>query len=221
MLSNLKRLAKIAVTKAKYKNVKFLKGANVAVGVSFDGYNVIGQNSWVEGHLGYGTYVGDECVLKAKTGKYCSIGHHVNVLTGTHPSHVFVSTSPVFYSTRKQNGLSYVKENKFKEILLADEEHRYGVVIGNDVWIGFGATLLGGITVGNGAIIASNAFVNKDVPPYAIVGGTPAKVIGKRFEDDQIQWLEEFAWWDKGEDWIKENAERFENIETLMKRYAG
>lgn len=221
MLSNLKRLAKIAVTKAKYKNVKFLKGANVAVGVSFDGYNVIGQNSWVEGHLGYGTYVGDECVLKAKTGKYCSIGHHVNVLTGTHPSHVFVSTSPVFYSTRKQNGLSYVKENKFKEILLADEEHRYGVVIGNDVWIGFGATLLGGITVGDGAIIASNAFVNKDVPPYAIVGGTPAKVIGKRFEDDQIQWLEEFAWWDKGEDWIKENAERFENIETLMKRYAG
>lgn len=186
MLSNLKRLAKIAVTKAKYKNVKFLKGANVAVDVSFDGYNVIGQNSWVEGHLGYGTYVGDECVLKAKTGKYCSIGHHVNVLTGTHPSHVFVSTSPVFYSTRKQNGLSYVKENKFKEILLADEEHRYGVVIGNDVWIGFGATLLGGITVGDGAIIASNAFVNKDVPPYAIVGGTPAKVIGKRFEDDQI-----------------------------------
>lgn len=217
MLNTLKRFIKIAVTKSKYKNVKFHRGANVAVGSSFDGYNVIGHNTWVEGHLGYGTYVGDDCVLKAKTGKYCSIGHHVNVLTGTHPSHVFVSTSPVFYSTRKQNGLSYVEESKFKEVLLVDEKKGYGVLVGNDVWIGFGATLLGGITVGDGAIIASNAFVNKDVPPYAIVGGTPAKVIGKRFEDNQIEWLEEFAWWDKDEDWIRENADQFENIDGFMR----
>lgn len=215
MLRNVKRLIKIAAVKRKNKNVKFLRGANIAVGSTFDGYNVIGQNSWVDGHLGYGTYVGDECVFKAKTGKYCSIGHHVNILTGTHPSHVFVSTSPVFYSTRKQNGLTYVSENKFKEVLLADEENGYGVILGNDVWVGFGVTLLGGITIGDGAIIASNAFVNKDVPPYAIVGGTPAKVIGKRFDDDQIEWLETFAWWDKDEGWIRENAGRFENIDVL------
>lgn len=215
MLRNVKRLFKIAAVKRKNKNVKFLRGANIAVGSTFDGYNVIGQNSWVDGHLGYGTYVGDECVFKAKTGKYCSIGHHVNILTGTHPSHVFVSTSPVFYSTRKQNGLTYVSESKFKEVLLADEENGYGVILGNDVWVGFGVTLLGGITIGDGAIIASNAFVNKDVPPYTIVGGTPAKVIGKRFDDDQIEWLESFAWWDKDEDWIRENADKFVDISKL------
>ena len=215
MLRSLKRLIKIANVKKKNRNVKFLRGASIAAGSTFDGHNVIGQNSWIDGHLGYGTYVGDECVFKAKTGKYCSIGHHVNVLTGTHPSHTFVSTSPVFYSTRRQNGLSYVGENKFKEVLLADEEHGYGVIVGNDVWIGFGATLLGGITIGDGAIIASNALVNKDVPPYMVVGGTPAKIIGKRFEDGQIEWLENFAWWDKGEDWIRENAERFEDIDEF------
>lgn len=220
MLDKVKRFIKIATMRTKFKNVRFLKGSNVAVGSSFDGYNVIGRNTWIEGHLGYGTYVGDDCVFKAKTGKYCSIGHHVNVLTGTHPSHVFVSTSPVFYSVRKQNGLSYVDENKFNELLFADEQNGYGVVIGNDVWIGFGATLLGGCTIGDGAIIASNSFVNADVPPYAIVGGTPAKVIGARFYDDQIKWLESFAWWDKGEDWIKDNADQFEDISTFMSRYS-
>lgn len=68
-------------------------------------------------------------------------------------------------------------------------------VIGNDVWIGFNATIMPGINIGDGAIIASNATVTKDVPPYAVVGGNPAKVIRKRFSDEGITKLLELKWW--------------------------
>src|SRR5699024_8636000 len=85
----------------------------------------------------------------------------------------------------------YPKDNEFlakrKELI---------TTIGNDVWIGHGAIIQAGITVGDGAVIASNAVVTKDIPPYAIVGGIPAKIIKYRFSDEMIAAMSQIAWWD-------------------------
>lgn len=79
------------------------------------------------------------------------------------------------------------------------------IVIGNDVWIGYEAIIMAGVTIGNGAIIGTRAVITKDVPPYTIVGGVPAKVIRKRFLDDTISKLLEIKWWDWNNEKIKRN----------------
>lgn len=83
-------------------------------------------------------------------------------------------------------------------------ENKGDIVIGNDVWIGYHAVILSGVTVGDGAIIGTNAVVTKDVPPYTIVGGVPAKPIRKRFDDDTAEKLLSLKWWD----WSKEKIQR-------------
>ena len=195
----------------------FCKGANIDRHSVFEGQNKIGAKSWFDGYMGYGSYIGDECIIKAKVGRFCSIGHKVTVLTGTHPSHRYVSTNPVFFSLGLQNGTTFVSKQKFNEKIFADEENQYGAIIGNDVWIGFNAMIMGGVTIGDGAIIASGALVRDNVEPYTIVAGQPAKVISKRFNDNQAEWLMNFKWWDKPVDWIKDHAEEFDEISKFIK----
>ena len=130
-----------------------------------------------------------------------------------HPSHEFVSTYPAFYSMKTSTDLLYVTKQKFSEFKYAYED--YLVKIGNDVWIGEDARIINGVTVGDGAIIATGAVVTKNVPAYAIVGGVPAKIIDYRFDADQIDLLSRLEWWNKSEDWIKEHAEDFESIDKF------
>ena len=82
-------------------------------------------------------------------------------------------------------------------------ENKGDIIIGNDVWIGYEAIIMAGVTIGNGARIATRAVVTKDVNPYEIVGGVPAKLIKKRFDDETIELLEKLKWWDKNETEIK------------------
>jgi virginiamycin A acetyltransferase len=82
-------------------------------------------------------------------------------------------------------------------------------IVGNDVWIGYGATIMPGVNIGDGAIIASNSTVTKDVAPYTIVGGNPAREISKRFSDEKIQRLLNIQWWD----WPIEKITR--NVQAL------
>ncbi|QPS26251.1 CatB-related O-acetyltransferase [Clostridium perfringens] len=167
--------------------------------------------------MGYGSYIGNQCVLKGKIGRFCSIGHNVVVVTGRHPIRKFVSTNPMFFSMELQNGATFVKKQKFKEVVFSDEKNKYCVTIGNDVWIGYGTIIIGGVEIGDGAVIGAGSIVTKDVPPYTIVAGQPAKEIRKRFDDNQIEWLMNFKWWDKPLEWISENADIFENIDEFMK----
>ena len=84
-------------------------------------------------------------------------------------------------------------------------DNKGSIIIGNDVWIGFEAVILSGVTIGDGAIIGTRAVVTKDVPPYMIVGGIPAKSIRKRFSDDVICKLLKLQWWNWTENRIKKN----------------
>lgn len=149
-----------------------------------------------------------------KIGRYCSIGSNVKAITGRHPTFQFVSTHPAFFSTSKQAGFTYVEKNKFEEYLYVKD--CYSVEIGNDVWIGSDARIMGGIHVGDGAIIAAGALVTKDVPPYAIVGGVPARVIKYRFDDNQVKKLLNIRWWDEDEEWIRKHSGYFEDIEKFL-----
>ena len=212
MFLEIKRLIKIYKIKMQKKNIIFLRKANIDKNAVLEGQNKIGAESWFEGYMGFGTYIGDQCTIMGKIGRYCSIGHKVTVLTGTHPSHRFVSTHPTFFSLGLKNGTTYVSTQKFKEKIYADENNKYGCIIGNDVWIGYNATIMGGCTIGDGAIVAAGALVKENVEPYTIVAGQPAKVIGKRFEDEKIAFLMKIKWWDKPEAWIKSHADDFEDI---------
>lgn len=89
-------------------------------------------------------------------------------------------------------------------------DHKGDIVIGNDVWIGYEAVIMAGVTIGDGAIIGARAVVTKDVPPYTIVGGVPAREIRRRFSDDVIARLQELKWWD----WPAEQIQR--NIKNIQ-----
>lgn len=91
--------------------------------------------------------------------------------------------------------------------------------IGNDVWIGYEAVILSGVTIGDGAIIGTRAVVTKDVPSYTIVGGVPAKPIRKRFDEETIQKLEEIRWWDWEEERIKKNIQAIQSGDISMLEY--
>ena len=97
-------------------------------------------------------------------------------------------------------------------------DNKGDIVIGNDVWIGYEAVILAGVTVGDGAIIGTRAVVTKDVPPYTIVGGVPARPIKKRFSDETISDLLKIKWWDWPEEKIAQNIATIQSgqIKTLQ-----
>ena len=155
----------------------------------------------------YTYFAGFDSVMNTEIGKFCSIGSFVSIGPGKHPVE-FVSTSPVFFSENKQCGMTFADKSYYREM---------GTVkIGNDVWIGANVVILDDVSIGNGAIIAAGAIVTKNVEPYCIVGGIPAKLIRKRFSDEIIEKLLQAKWWDKDEIWLKENYKLFHEIDKFL-----
>ena len=221
----LRLLKKIYLSFNKYhlsnkKKVSFGPNSNYSRNTVFEGNNHLSTNSsLINSYIGRASYVSTDCfIINTKIGKYSSIGPYLKCILGNHPTNTYVSTHPAFFSTRKQSGFTYVDEQGFDEFAPPIEPgSNYTIEIGNDVWIGARVTLIDGVKIGNGAIVASGALVNKDVPAYTMVGGIPAKPIKKRFSDEQIRFLNNLEWWNRDEDWIKNNVEYFNDIESFIK----
>ena len=151
------------------------------------------QEKYPQYHIGRESY-GDLEVLawpneKAilKVGAFCSFAPGAKVLLGGNHRQDWITTFPlsvfwnIEHNTNNDQNISMTKGN---------------IDIGNDVWIGTEAIVLSGVNIGNGAVIGARAVVTKDVPPYAVVAGNPAKIINKRFDDEVIQKFQEIKWWD-------------------------
>ncbi|RGN42095.1 antibiotic acetyltransferase [Bacteroides sp. AF16-49] len=162
--------------------------------------------------IGKYTRIKPFCVIKnANIGNYCSIANDVRIGLGKHPTGL-ISTNSIFYKTG-------IRKDWAVHIDYNEEET---INIGNDVWIGNGAIIMDGITVGNGAIIGARALVTKDIPPYAIVGGIPAKIIKYRFDEETINLLQKSQWWDLPDKTIENILPIFTNSERIkdnLKKY--
>ena len=202
----------------KKKNITIGSGVFYSLSTKFEGFNTVSANSDLTNcKLGLATYIANDCVLKhVKFGRFCSIGPFIKTIFGNHPTRHFVSTHPAFFSPLKQAGFTFTKEELFEEFAPKIAENSpYSIEVGNDVWIGANVTLLDGICVGDGAIIASGSLVNKDVPAYAIVGGVPAKIIRMRFGAEEIEFLNQLEWWNRPMNWIKTHAHLFSDVQEL------
>lgn len=153
------------------------------------------------------SYIGRNClVTETDVGKYCSIADYCCIGLASHPTS-WVSTSPVFHA-----GINILKtnysDNKYNPIKRT--------IIDNDVWIGMNVCIIAGVHIGTGAVVGAGAIVTKDVEPYSIIGGNPARLIRKRFDDDIIDGLLKLEWWDWSDEILKERAKYFNNPEELF-----
>lgn len=134
----------------------------------------------------------DTMVHNTDIGRFCSIGHHAMIAPFEHPTD-WLSSSVFTFAVSNQ----FQYHPEYRNILSMEEfePNKNRTKIGNDVWIGTGAFVRRGVTIGDGAIVAAGAVVVKDVPPYHIVGGTPAKTLKLRFPEDVIERLLRVQWW--------------------------
>lgn len=205
------------ITQRRLKNKVIIeKTAYVSKDTVFEGANRITRGCKIYGsRFGYGSYVGTNTTLaNISVGRFSCIGPNVKQIIGEHPLN-FVTMHPAFYSIRKQIGFSFVKEQRVEEFRYADISTKTSIIVGNDVWIAAECRLLEGIKIGDGAAILAGAVVTKDVPPYAVVGGVPAKIVRYRFEQEDVDWLMKLKWWDKDSEWLKKYASYFNDVKRM------
>lgn len=149
---------------------------------------------------------------KVTVGAFVSMAGEIDIFVGGNHRPDWVTTFPI----RQQFGL----EGMFED---GHPASRGEVVIGNDVWIGWGAKILSGVTIGDGAVVGAYSLVAKDVRPYSIVAGNPAREIRRRFSDEQIEALLEIAWWDWPTSRVIAEVEELssDNIDAFIDKHRG
>lgn len=181
----------------------------------FGRYTQVGEQTRMEDCLldDY-AYVQHHCdLMSTDVGKFANIANMVRINPGFHPMerptlHHF-TYRPTMYGMDTQDDADFFAWRL-----------RQRVVIGHDTWIGHGAVIMPGVRIGNGAVVGSNSVVTRDVAPYAIVAGAPAKVIRQRFPRAIAQALEATAWWDWDHDTLTERMPDFKDLRGFLAKYA-
>lgn len=159
--------------------------------------------------IGRYTYLYGTSAVQTEIGSFCSIAAGSTIGGGSHPTD-WVSSSPVFYKGRNVLKTNF-SQNEYAEFKKT--------IVGNDVWIGSKCLIKGGVTIGDGAVIGMGSVVTKDVPPYEIWAGNPAKCIRKRFDDETIEKLLELKWWELPDEKLKELGNLFNDPKKLIEYF--
>ena len=166
-------------------------------------------SSFVSSTMSRHSFCGYDCeVAYADIGAFVSIANGVIIGGGRHPME-WIAMSPVFYEGRDSVKAKYSEHGRSQP---------KPVIIGHDVWIGRNAVLLPGVNIGHGAVVGAAAVVTKDVPPYAVVAGNPARVIRNRFSDAEIAALLEYRWWDFEDSRLRDEAAHFHRADVVLKK---
>jgi len=197
----IKRIIFIIIQRILYPRSDFGKNVNIYPSCTLNGYCHIGD---------YTTINRSTWIRNADIGKFTSIANECIINPENHNIDKAISTYGLIYQFE---GVNASEKNNLEH----HEDKR--VVIGNDVWIGLRSVILSGVKIGDGAVIAANAVVTKDVEDYAVVGGVPAKLIKYRFEKSVINKLMKIKWWDWEKDKIIENIMLFYDIDKFFRKF--
>ena len=181
-----------AIKNSKIHHTSKVSSATHLVNTTIDRYSFIGSNC---------------TVIESEIGSFCSIADNVIIGGAAHPIS-WVSTSPVFH-----NGKNILKKN----FSIHPFQTTKKTVVGNDVWIGSNCLIKGGVSIASGSVIGMGSIVTKDVGPYEIWAGNPAKMIKKRFDETTIKNLINIEWWNWNDSDLKSNAQFMKNTSEFIK----
>jgi len=175
-------------------------GRHVGIGADSDLRDVV---------IGDYSYLGPRSVVvSTDIGAFCSIASDVILGTGSHPARDTISSHPAFYLDRAANGWRFVDEDGGTEYLRTR--------IGSDVWLGARVIVRDGVTIGDGVIVGAGAVVVRDLEPYGVYGGVPARLIRHRFPADMVARLLAFGWWNRDADWLRRHAAAFRDPDRFL-----
>ena len=200
-------------------------GDELSINPTIDGevelvYTTLGAYTHVQTHCvfhdvtvgDYSYFAGYNQVYYANIGKFCSVASFARINTTNHPTYTRIAQHHFTYRS-KVFGFGEDDAEFF-----AQRKER-SVTIGHDVWVGHNSTIMPGVTIGNGAVVGAGAVVTKDVEPYSVVVGVPARKIKMRFPGELILKIEKSKWWDWDYHTIKERLSDFRDMESFVRKY--
>ena len=207
------------MSKLKYVKgwLKHLFSTNVSILALVDDASIISKKARIgrkckvlQSSIGNYSYLGrGSSLIHAEVGNFCSISGNVLVGMGHHTLN-HLSTSPIFTECYNGTGQSWTTQSGINPY--------NKVIVGNDVWIGTRVMIIGGVNIGDGAVIGAGAIVTKDVPPFAVVVGVPARVVKYRFSPETVEKIQASSWWNLPDSVLKSNIKLFQNDNVDIKQ---